>query len=430
MKIFNRTKKTSGETRSFFPYISNYYSNGVFSCERSSAVDTVVSKIANTIAILPLKAYIHTPKGITEAWWTNEGRLLRDPCVEETKTLFLKTLVRHLLCKGNAYIYKGRDAEGNVSWLELVSPSAISQVARDHNGRKLYYINGDRGGVFTDDQIIHIPYTGEGYNGTVGRSPCDVHKDIIKTYDILNEYVALYFNNGIGSKLVIHLGDKFEPGKANLEKLVQELNSYYKVFWSGSRNSGMPGILPPGTDAKFLEPTSNVQAQFNEAIHYYESLIYKLFNCPPEVIMSSENKYGSLQQKNADFLSSCIHPLCNHICECLMKGLDIDDNMFFSFTYDDLLETDVAQKTDRLVKAFNNGILTLNEVREQLNMSSIENEVEGNTRMVSASLIPFTQSNIEAILASSKLKLEEVGKSEVDVKSENGHNPVGRDMNL
>ena len=113
-----------------------------------------------------------------------------------------------------------------------------------------------------------------------------------------------------------------------------------------------------------------------------------------------------------------------------MKGLDVDDNMFFSFTYDDLLETDVAQKTDRLVKAFNNGILTLNEVREQLNMSSIENEVEGNTRMVSASLIPFTQSNIEAILASSKLKLEEVGKSEVDVKSENGHNPVGRDMNL
>ena len=95
MSIFNRAKKKE-ETRSFFPFIQNYYSsNGLFSCEKSSAVDTVVSKIANTIAILPLKAYIYTPRGISEAWWTNEGRLLRDPCVEESKTLFKLCVGKH-----------------------------------------------------------------------------------------------------------------------------------------------------------------------------------------------------------------------------------------------------------------------------------------------------------------------------------------------
>lgn len=421
MSIFSRKKV---ETRQFFPHVENYFSSGIFAPEYNSVVDTAVSKISNTIAILPLEVFVHTADGSRLAFWSEEYKLLADPCVEETPTLFKKTLVRHLLMNGNAYLYKGN------GWLQIVDPKAV-RVARDVTGRKIYEITGSRGGTFTDDEIIHIPYMEEGYNGTVGRSPADIHKDIISQNNILNEYLSLYFKNGVNSKLIFELGDKFEPGKQTLNKLVQELNVYYNTFWSGSKNSGLPGIVPPGTTAKFLESSSNVQAQLDESLKFSEAQIYKLFNIPPEVIMSSENKYGSLEQKNADYLQSCIQPLCLHICESLQKGLNVGSSMFISFNYNGLLETDISKKQDRLISGFNNGLYTLNEVRGQMNLGSISNEVEGNTRVVSASLMPWTQDNIESILAGSKLKLHELenaGRSEVDVKAGEGHNPVGRDM--
>lgn len=425
MSIFDRFKKGT-EQRQFFPFTSNYFSSGLFSAELNPVVDNAVSKISSTISILPLSLYVHTKTGAREAWWDDNYRLLKNPCVEETQTLFIKNLVRHLLLKGNAYIYKGK-VNGKVAWLQLVDPSAVSQVARDASGRKYYTIVGDRGGVYTDNEIIHIVYIDEGYNGTIGRSPVEVHKDLIEQNNILNEYISLYFKNGINSKLIFELGDKFEPGSAKLEKLVQELNQYYQHFWAGSKNSGLPGILPPGTKASMLNANSNVQAQLKESLEYSEAAIYKIFNIPPEVLMSSENKYGSLTQKNADFLQSCIQPLCKHICESLEKGLIDDPGMYISFDYNGLIETDLTAKQDRLIKGFNNGLYTLNEVRQQLNMPSIDNDVEGGTRVVSAALLPWTEENIKAILAKSKISLME---ADVTKKEDGGHAVVGMDKNV
>lgn len=410
MGIF-KSKKT--ETRQFFPHIENYFSSGIFSPEYNAVVDTAVSKISNTISILPLNVYVHTSNGSKLAYWSNEYQLLKNPCVEETPTLFLKTMVRHILLKGNCYIYKGR-VNGEVSWLQLVEPNAV-RVTRDSSGRKLFNITGERGGVYTEREIIHIPYIAEGYNGTIGRSPTDVHRELIEQNNILNEYLSIYFKNGVNSKLIFELNDKFEPGKQNLERLVQELNQYYKAFWGGSKNSGLPGIVPPGTSAKFLESNSNVQAQLDESLQYSERQIYKMFDIPPAVIMDNDNKYNSLEQRNYDFLQSCIQPLCNHICESLCKGLDVGNSMFISFDYNGLLETNVSQKQDRLIKGLTNGLYTLNEVRSQMNLPSLENDVEGNTRLVSASLIPWTESNISAILAKSKLALLDE------------HSPIGDD---
>lgn len=421
-EIRNPFKKT--EKRQFFPYIERAWTSGVFSSyETNNMVDACISKISNTMSVLPVELYQYTKGGAVEAWWNPIYQLLKNPSVEESATLFMKTLVRCLLSKGNAYLYKGIDEKGNILYLQIVDPNKV-MFSRDSFGRKLYNIEGR---TYTDDQILHIPYFGEGYNGDLGRSPLDVHKRTVDENNYIHEYVSLYFRQGVGSKLLVTLGEDFKPSKQNVRQLVQEFNEYYKTFVSGSENAGMPIITPPGTQIGKLEMSSNVQSDVQNLMNESDANICRIFNIPPEILLGGQNKYDSLQQKNADYLQSCIQPLAQHISQYLEKLIPptMEGKFYIEFSYDNLLETDISAKQNRLMQAFHGGLITLNEFRKEMHMSVVENEVEGETRWIAANYLPLTEENIKSILAKSKLALSEVEDKDMD-----GHSIGGWDKTL
>lgn len=405
MKLFNNfRKKSKAETRQFMPYVQNVWSSGVFAPEKNPCVDTAISKIANTISIIPMTLMVHTSKEDKEAFWDPTYQLLTDPCVEESQELFLKTLVRHVL-NGNAYIFKHRDSEGSVVALEIVDPTVV-QVTRTESGRKLYNIfSGERGGIYTDRDIIHIPYTGEGYNGTIGKGPAQVHPDVIKRNWIIGEYIAMFFDNSMPSRLLVELGDKFEPGSPKMDKIVQEFNEYFQKFVLGQLNVGRPLITPPNSKISMLEMGSNVQSDVLKLYNQSCAEIYRLYNIPPAVILSEENKYNSLGQKQQDFLVSCIQPLCTHIGQCLVKGLvepEYQTASYIRWGYAAMTETDTSAKVDYISKLLHGGIYTLNEARQSLGLATVENELEGNTRWIPANLMPMTEETIDSYMAKSK----------------------------
>lgn len=418
MGLFSRKKK-SLEQRQFMPYVQNVWSSGIFAPEFNPCVDTAISKIANTISIIPMTLMVHSTKEDKEAYWDPVFSLLKDPCVEETQQLFLKTLIRHVL-NGNAFIFKHRNGEGEIISLELVDPSVV-QVTRTESGRKLYHLySGERGGTYTDRDIIHIPYTGEGYNGTIGKGPAQVHQDVIKRNWIIGEYIAMFFDNSMPSRLLVELGEKFEPGSPKMDKVVQEFQEYFNKFVLGQLNMNRPLITPPNSKISMLEMGSNVQSDVLKLYNQSCAEIYRLYNIPPAVILSEENKYNSLSQKQQDFLVSCIQPLCQHIGQCLVKGLVEPEYQIVSYIrwdYSAMTETDTSAKVDYVSKLLHGGIYTLNEARQSLGLSTVDNDIEGNTRWMPANLIPETEENIEAILAKSKIALQE-----------SEHNPQGDDL--
>lgn len=428
MSLFNKRNKI--EQRQFFPYFETVFNSGTFTVEHNLAVDNAVSRISNTISILPLKLYTYTKNGKTEAWWHNVSVLLKDPAVEESAEIFYKTLIRNMLCSGNAYIYKHRKDDTILS-LELIDPTRV-KISRRVDGAKLYSITGERGGVFSDLDIIHIPYYGEGYNGTKGKSPTEVHKEVITRNDLISEYMSIFFKNGIGSRLLVELGDKYEIGSPKMEKLLQEFKAYFNSFVLGPSNAGQPVITPPGTKLGKIEQSSNIQADvFNL---YKESCndVYRMFNIPPEVMDSSQSKYGSLEQKNQDFLNTCIMPLCVHISQMMVKGLlsTVDKaSMFIEFDYKGLLEVDTNKKLDYYRNGFLSGIFSLNEVREALNVSAVDNSVEGSTHWIPSNLIPLTEENIHAILAKSKNEMMKTAAEKQEDKFAD-HNGSVQDKNI
>ena len=189
----------------------------------------------------------------------------------------------------------------------------------------------------------------------------------------------------------------------------------------------MPIITPPGTTIGKLEMSSNVQSEVDKLLSKSDANICRMFNIPPEIIISSENKYNSLEQKNADYLQSCIQPLAQHIAEYLNKLIPINQrgNFFVMFSYNNLLETDIEKKQNRLMNAYHGGLITLNEFRKEMNLPSISNSTEANTKWIPANLIPLTEGNINSIMAKSKLAY-----SELEDKDFGGHSLNGMDKAL
>ena len=410
MGLFNR-KKSNTEIRQFFPLFNQYFGTSLFSVEKCAAVDTAVSRISNTISTLPLEMFQYTSRGIQDIWSNPLAKLLKNPAVEESATLFYQTLVRHLLIRGNAYVFKHRNNRGEVICLEIIDPMCI-RVDRFDDGRKRYNITGQRGGIYTDRDIIHIPLLGEGYNGTVGMSPCDAHRDIIRQNMLIQEFIAITINHGIGSRLLIELDkDNFKPGSSKLQALVQEFSEYCAKFIYGQENAQKPIITPPGTKIGTIELPDLVKTEIVKLYDASCNAVYLLFNVPPEVINSKEQKYGSLSAKYEDFLRISIHPLCSHIAKCFEKSLFEPEQLnscFLKFNYDSLLDTDREKKIDSALKEYHGGILTLNETRRKLGLQSVEDDIEGETRIIPSNEMPWTAENISAFMARSKLALAEL----------------------
>lgn len=408
-------KKKSTEERSFYPYISQIFGSSVFAPEFNPTVDTCISLISGTISTLPLSLYVHTKNGLREAWGHDIAKLLRDPAIEESYTLFWRTAIRHMLIKGNCFLFIHR-YEGVPVSLEIIDPMTI-RVDRFPDGRRQYIITGERGGVFTDRDVCMISYPDESYNGLLSMSPCDVHRNLIKTNDLIREYIAIYFQKGAGSRFLVTLDkDTYQPGAAKTEKLVQEFAQYFNKFVRGRENLSSAIVTPPGSTISTIALDSNDHSQVEKLLNQSNAEIARIMNIPPEVLWSEQSKYNSLSQKMTDFYTQCIHPLARHITEILEKSLlrpEERGRFVIKYDYTSLLESDIKEKTELLVKKFHAGILTLNEVREQLDLSNVENDVEGNTRFLPSNLLPLTEENIKAILAKSKLALQE---SEAGVK--------------
>lgn len=430
MKLFNfnrKSKKGNQENRQFFPYLTEYFNSGLYSGELNPVVDTVVSRISNVIGILPVTLFVHTPSGDREATWDPVYSLLKDPCVEESAMSFYRTTVRMILVKGNAYIFIHRYSDGSPSALELIDPSCVI-VTRSESGRKLFNITGgSRGGVYTERDVIHIPYYAEGYNGTIGKSPIDVHRDVIIKNNIISEYISVFFRNGLNSRLLVELGESFKPGSPKMEQLTQQFSEYFNKFVLGQENLGRPIITPPDSKISVLGVPSNTEADVLKLYEQSCEEICHIFDVPPEIIYSSANKYNSLESKNADFMVNALQPLTTHIGQILVKSLvdpAYQNASFIQFNYAALIETDQNKKLDYYQKAFHSGIMSLAEVRNALSLKKWEDEEVADTLVMPSNMMPWNKETIDAYLAKSKIALAE---SEQNIMNADDHPNIGDD---
>lgn len=418
MGLFNRKHKT--EERSYFPETSTVYGALIFRGELNPTVSRCVDKISNTLSTLPVDLFSYTKSGKKLAVGHPLFYVLENPAVEETPTMFYGQLVRHILLKGNAYIHLNKDRKGDIVGFSLCNPEDV-YVTRSESHRKLFHIKGN---VYTESEILHIPFNGTGYNGTVGVSPIEVHKELIALDDSLLTYINTYFNNSLGSRYSLELGASYPSRPADLDKLYASIIPVLNKYVTGANNAGKMMIPPPDSKMSKIEQSSNVQAQLDSLLNYIESKIAEAFNVPYEIINSEASKYNSLEAKQRDFLDNCIQPLGKHICESFEKLLKSNEtNLFVSIDYKHMLSTDLKSTIEYLRQEVQSGLLSVNEARSKLGLDDIG--TEGDYYWMPANLIPMTEDNIQAILAKSKVALQQIQEPEIEQLDQ--HSKAGDD---
>lgn len=408
--IFIHNKQGEAQVNPWPAILGRAYSQVILNgAEYNPMVDDVISHISNTVSVLPVSTFRYTKSGVVDAWYTDTAKLLQHPCVEESRVLFMKSLVRHLLTCGNAYIYMHR-GQGKVLSLQLIDPHCVTQFRNGTTGRKEYRVGNE---VYTDNEVIHIPYYGEGYGGEkgLGFSPLDIHKDVISENNYIREWICTFFQHGIGSKMLASMdSDIYKPNDSTLKQQIQYLKDFFDGNLSGIDNAGRVLLLPPGITTSTINLPNNSEAEVHSLLMESNASICRIFNMPPEILLSEQSKYGSLEARNQDYMMTCIRPLCEHIASYLEKLIPDDeiDGEYIAFSFDDMLETDIEKKQNRLMNAYHGGLITLNEFRKEMRLGSIENEVEGNTRFFPANLLPATEDVINSMMARSKLALKEL----------------------
>ena len=420
MKIWDKIFKSKAqETRDFLPTAYSTYSPITFKCDDDPIVKACVDKLTNALAVCPLKLYSHTKGGKVQAISHPLFHVLENPCVEETATLFYSSMIRQLLYTGNSFVYLCRDSKGTIVAFKLVD-SRRCRVERTADFHKIFIIDGQ---TYGERDILHIPYIGEGYNGTIGISPINLHSDLINLHQQLLLYISNYFNNSLGSRLSIEFGESWGVKPQDIERMYSSVVPIITKFVQGSANAGKPMINLPDSKLTSINQTSNAEAQLSSLIKFVEKEICNIFSIPYELIDSEGSKYNSIEQKNLSFLQESILPLGNHICQSFQKLLSpTDNNLFIEYSYSSMLTSDFKTTCDYLKSEVQSGLLSINEARKKLGESSIDPAV-GDILWMPSNLIPATKENVEAILAKSKLALEESNSKEED------HNILGDDKN-
>ena len=384
----------------------------LFPAEKNPTVSSCVDKISKTLSTLPLQLYKSTKNGMVLATSHPLFFALEDPAVEETPTLFNRTWIRFLCLSGNAYLMINRDSKQEIVGFTCIDPKRI-RVERGTDNRKKFLLDNK---WYTERDILHIPYPGPGYNGTLGKSPVEIHKDLIELDNTLLTYISCYFNNSVGNRITINLGSSYPQRKGSMDQLYAEIVPVMNKFILGAANAGKPMISLPDSNIGKVDQTSNVQAELKSLLNMVEhSIALTCFGVPYEVLDSEASKYDSLESKQNDFLASCIQPLGDHICESFEKLLTPTEKLRYSvrYEYKNLLTTNTKDTVDYLTKEFQSGALTMNEVRKKLGMEDMGEA--GDVHFIPSNLMPLNMETVNAYMAKSKLAMEQ------------GHNPNGDD---
>lgn len=380
MSWFNFGKKKEERSADVHPitYEDVYGVSGGFSIFKQhnsfalslSAVYSAVELISNSIALLPIQVKFKDDKG--EAQINNDHELnIAFNNNDMSKYMIIKMMVADMLLFGNGYALIER-AGGHVTGIRYLEANDV-QVQWDKYKKKLYYTcNTVAGKVIQPENILHI-YK----NSRDGHTGIGVLKYAARTIDLANytENSSLdFFAKGLNVTGIIHAKQPMDKRQAqqalhSIEGNVNADKAYYK-------------FLP--FDIDFQPLTQNAKdAQMIETRLFNVSEIARFFNISPVLLQDlSKSSYSTVEAANLQFLTQTLLPYISIIESEFNRKLVGEENIFIDLDEREFLRTDSQSTANYYVTLVNAGILSRNEVREQLGY----NKVDGADELA----IPYT----------------------------------------
>lgn len=337
-----------------------------------------LSLIRNTISSMPIEAYIENNDGIKET-------LRNHPVVDIfynnflSKTTLLSKLVDDVVLKGQSFFYIERNSKGYVEKLRYLNDCSVLYNSQDNT---LFYKSPQVGlEVIEPINILHFYlYSSDGVNGI---SLPRFSNRLLRLCNASEKQAEDFFSNGCNAAGFI------KSSKNLSDKQKDEISASFSVA-SRSLSKRTPVF---SADLDYVKLSMNAaDSQLLETRKYNAVDICKLFNIPPVFIGEQGGAtYSTPENEQQFFLNNCIMPWVNMIESELNRKLTFNyQNLVISLNEDSLLRSDKRTQAEFYTKLVTNGILSINEAREELGYQSIGEEGDKH-------IIPFTDLNKNSI---------------------------------
>lgn len=349
-----------------------------------NAVFSAVSLISDTIATLPIDAYIRRggaryPLRPRPAW-------VLKPDVDTTREAFYGAVIVSLLIDGNVFIRKYRNNRGDLVNMVVLNPRDVD-IKRSGLGRVLYTVKGEEKAL-TNDEITFIPDVVR--PGQLrGISRVEALKENFGLAIALENYAAKFFGSGTQTSGVIEVPTGI-PLSADQAKAMQVAFDSRHKGWGRAHKTA---VLSGGATYK---PTNvpNDQAQFLDSRRMAVEDVARAFNVPPHLLgLPGTNTYASVEQNNIAFVTHTLRPIAAKIESAMTELLAQQTGLeaaFIKISLDGLLRADITARTAAYSTMLQAGVYSINDVRSFEDLRPIEDPSADTVR------VPLANVNVDA----------------------------------
>lgn len=342
-----------------------------------SAVYRCVEVISDSIAQLPFEPYRIDSDGCKIKFTSHPtyNLLNREPNQNMSKFTFMKTMVVSMLLTGNAYALIERDERGNAKALYYIPTELVTILKPQTITDTISYSITGMKNVVEDCNMIHIlNFTSDGYEG-------------ISTLAYARKTLGLAMDAEANA-------EGFFKGGANVAGLLkcnspltnkqkESLKSSWNSAFSGA--TGTPnGVAVLDADLDFQSVTVNPSdAQLLETRQFNVIDICRFFGVSPvKAFDLTKSSYNTIEQMQLAFLTDTLQPLLEKLeCEFQRKLYKPSekDSITVRFSTAPLLRADKQSQANYYNTLFQMGVMTINEIRRELDLPHLEN---GDTSFV------------------------------------------------
>lgn len=382
MGIFNKVKQALTPQKPDYTKMRTVSRvSGDWRLSSSEAIYAAVSRIANTIAMLPLHLYRDYEIARDDP---REKLISYMPNASMTAYFFKNTMEAFRNTEGNAYALICRDpASGAITSLDVLDASQVTPT-RCMETREMWYTfpldNGQMAQVHSSNMIAlhHISA-----NGEKGVRPIDVLNDTITYGEKVREF-SLKQLESVNSGVILELpGTSLSQEKK--ETLIKNFIDTYK-----SSNGGVM-VIEGGMQAKTLN-RSPVDAGVLDVERVTKNRVATVYGIPPHMLGDyTDATYSTAEQSQQEYLDMTIIPIIVQWQEEMNLKLltwdEIKNGYAFRFDVTGMKAADMATTAEKYQKAIRGGWMRVNEVRRR---EGLPPDDDGDTLLVSKDLAPLS----------------------------------------
>lgn len=334
---------------------------------RLSAVYSAVNQISNSCALLPI--IIYKQVGDRKVAYNHHvGNLLnKRPNEHMTHFNFFKMMLECVMLKGEAFAYIERDERLKVVSITYIDPDNVV-VQKTKEGLK-YIVTGFSKAIDAVN-MIHL-YQHIDVNTHRGISVIKYASMTLANASDAEKHSSNFFKSGANLSGILKSS---APMSAEQKKQARE--AWTSAFTNTSNGSVSVAILPQGLDYQPIS-ISPEDAQLLDSRKYEVIEIARFFNISPVKLFDlTHSSYNSLEHTQLSYMQDTIYPYIQMMVDEFNSKLftpSEQEELSLEFDFSSLLETDKNSQANYYKTLMVNGIMSLNEVRERLDLPRVEN---------------------------------------------------------